>query len=485
MRDDPSFGEAIGSGLRWSLAGSVGTRLGTFVTGLVLARLLAPEDFGLYAVALGAMNFLMMVNDAGLIAATVQWRGDLNGMVPTATTMALAFSAAVYGLCWLGAPSFSALAGSPEAAPIVRLLTAVILVDGVTAVRAGSLLRSFQQSRITLANLAGMGVNATVAVGLALSGSGGWSLAAGHLAGHVVTGLLILQAAKLWTPPGFDPAVARKLLRFGLPLAASLGIEAILLNADYVIVGRVLGPAALGVYLLAFNVSSWVPGVLGGAIRHVSVAGFSRLSEDGGSLSSGVQRSFAMLMTAVLPIGLLLVILAPALVAFLYGGRWAPAAPALRFLAVLGIVRLLTLLVVDVLTGAGATRSAMWMNLGWGLTLVPALVVGSRIDGIRGAAVAHALVALVVAVPLALVALRRVGVRLAPIAPALVRPVLGGGLAACVCMLVARTASATPLLQLASAGSAGLVTYAAVVIPREELRRWRARAAALVATRMR
>ena len=71
----------------------------------------------------------------------------------------------------------------------------------------------------------------------------------------------------------------------------ALGVEAILLNADYVIVGRVLGVTALGFYLLAFNISSWAPGVIGTAIRWVSVPSFARLSEEEGAMAPAALRS--------------------------------------------------------------------------------------------------------------------------------------------------------------------------------------------------
>jgi len=480
-----SIGRAAGKGLRWSLMGSAATRLGTFVMGLVLARLLTPEDFGLYAVALAAMYFVMHVNDVGIMAATVQWRGRLEEMAPTATTLALMFSALVYGLCWFAAPAFATLAGSSEAAPIVRLLTAVILIDGVTAVRAGSLLRSFQQDRIIIANLCGVVVNAAVAISLAARGAGAYSFAAGQVAGAVVIGVIVFWLAKLPTQLGFDGGVARKLMRFGLPLALGLGMEAVVFNVDYVIVGHALGATALGFYLLAFNVSSWATGVIGTAIRYVSVPSFSRLSEDEGSLSPGVQRSFTLLITSVVPIALLMAVLAPALVVFLYGDQWAPAAPVLRFLAILSVVRIVVQLVVDVLTGAGATRVAMWMNAGWVLALVPALMLGTRLDGIRGTAIAHVLVALLVALPLALMSLRRIGVQVAPIVPRLIRPLVAGVVAALVCALVADLTSTSVFLQLATAGTAGLLTYLAVVVPRQQLQTWSGRASELIAASMR
>jgi PST family polysaccharide transporter len=480
-----SIGRVAGKGLRWSLLGSVSNRLGSLLLGIALARLLTPADFGLYAIALSAMYFVMHVNDVGLIAATVQWRGRLAEIAPTATTLALVFSVLVYGVFWVVAPSFAGLAGSPAATPIVRLLTTVILIDGLTAVRAASLMRSFRQAQITVANFCGLLVNAAVAISLALNGAGAFSFAGGQVAGAVVTGGWVLWSAKLPWRLGFDRAITRKLMRFGLPLALSLGVEAVLLNVDYVIVGRVLGTVALGFYLLAFNVSSWAPGVISTAIRWVSVPSFSRLSEDDDSLSPGVRRSMALLITSVLPIGILLVVLAPSLIEFLYGERWASAAPVLRFLVVLGIVRMITMLTVDILTGAGATRVALWLNLGWAVALVPALLVGTRLDNIRGAAIAHAIVAVLVALPLALMALRRVGVRLRPIPATALRPLLAGVLSAVVCVLVADVTSESPFLQLAAAGSAGLLTYVLVAVPAGQLRRWGGQTAELIPARSR
>lgn len=482
--DSQLIGQAAGKGLRWSLLGSAFTRLGGLLLGIALARLLTPADFGLYAVALSAMYFVMHVNDVGLIAATVQWRGRLSDIAPTATTLALVFSVLIYSFFWILAPSFAALAGSSEAAPLVRLLTTVILIDGVTAVRAASLLRSFRQDQITRANLGGLLVNAVVAISLALNGAGPFSFVGGQVAGALVTGGFVMWMARVRWQLGFDSVTARKLMRFGLPLALGLGVEAILLNIDYVIVGGVMGAVALGFYLLAFNVSSWAPGVISTAIRWVSVPSFSRLSENDESLSPSVQRSMTLLVTMVLPIGILLVVLAPALIAFLYGEQWAPAAPVLRFLVVLGVVRMLTMLAVDILTGAGATRTALWLNLGWAVVLVPALLVGTRLDGIRGAAIAHAVVAVLVALPLALIALRRIGVQIKPILVTLVRPMLAGIFATVICVLVADvTGGDFPLVELMATGSAGLLVYVVAVVPVGQLRRWAGRALVLIPTR--
>jgi PST family polysaccharide transporter len=466
-----SIGRKAGRGLRWTVLGTLATKMGSFAVSLVLARLLAPADFGLYAVALAATQFVMHVNDCGMIAAAVQWRGRFEDMAPTARTLALLFSAAWYAVFWAVAPAFASLAGSAQATGVVRLLTAVILVDGITAVSVASLQRRFQQDRLMAAIAAGLAVNAAFAIILAVRGAGAYSFAGGQVAGSVVTGVLMLLLARVPVRYGMDRAVAARLVRFGVPLAASLGVESVLLNADYVIVGNVLGATTLGFYLLAFNVSSWVPGLVGTAVRYVSVAGFSRLAEQKpDSLSLGVQRSVPLMVAGVLPIAVAMAVLAPQLVVFLYGAAWAPAAAVLRFLTILMVVRLLTALAFDILTSLGATRATVWLNLGWAAALVPALLIGAHAGGIRGVAIGHAIVAILVAMPLAVLALHRSGVRLWPVVPELLRPALGAACSAAVTVLVADVVRGPLFVQLGLAGGAGLLVYLLVAMRPQQIR---------------
>ena len=478
------IGRKAGRGMAWSLLGTLSTKVGSFAIGLVLARLLTPADFGVFAVALAVTAFAMVVNDAGIIAACVQWRGKLEEMAPTGAVIALVSSVFVYGVLWFSAPAFATLSGAPEATPVVRLLTLVIVVDGVTAVRVAALLRRFEQDRLIKANMIGWLANAAVALPLAFAGAGAYSVAGGQLTASVVTGVLVFKMANVPIQLGFDKKIAKKLFTFGLPLAASLGIEAVLLNADFVIVGNVLGVVALGYYLLAFNVSSWVPGLIGTAVRYVSVPSFSRLAEhDSESVALGVRRSVPLLVAAVLPVAVVMATLAPQLVDFLYGDKWGPSAVALRYLTVLMVIRMLTSLAFDILTALGSTRYTVWLNAGWAAALVPALWFGTHLDGIRGTAIAHGVVAVFVALPLAVLALRLAGVSLVPTLPALVRPVIGAATSAAVIMLIDSFISGSSLVQLLLAGGAGMIVYIFLVVPLDQFRQLKMRVARAVESR--
>jgi PST family polysaccharide transporter len=450
--------------LSWSLAGTIVLKLGGFAVSLVMARLLHPSDYGAYAVALAALYFLMHVNDVGIIAATVQWRGRIEDMAATASTMALAFSAVLCVGFWFLAEPFARLSGVPEATGVVRVITIAILVDGITAVRAGVLMREFRQDRIIKANAVGFVAGSTLTLVLAATIGGPYSFAWGNVGISVVTGVLVMVWGRVPLRYGFDRAIARRLLAFGVPLAAGLGIEAVVLNSDYVIVGNVLGAAALGLYLMAFNISSWVPGIVTTAVRYVSISAFSRLSErDTAALSAGVERTVPLLVTGVVPVAVLMSTLARPMIHVLFGAEWLPAAAILSALMVFAAVKMLTDFAADILIGAGATRATMWVNLGWAVTLVPALWFGTHRGGAAGAAVAHVVIAIVVALPLTGFALHRAGVRLAPVGRRLVRPLLAGALMLAMCLLVSRLPG-PDLSRLMVTGVLGLAVFAATGI---------------------
>lgn len=464
-----AIGRHAGRGLSWTLAGGVAFKLGSFVMSLVMVRLLAPHDFGLYAVALAANAFVIHVNDMGMIAATVQWPGDVKRMAPTARSMAIAFSLAWYALFWGVAPLLAEAASSPEATPLVRLLTLTIVLDGLTAVSVGVMQRKFQQDKLMKAIAVGFIFNAIVGVTLAASGAGAYSFVLGSLTQSLVVAVLVLRGSNLPFRFGFDRVIARRLFRFGAPLAIGLGIESILLFSDSFIVGHLLGTDMLGFYLLAFNISSWVPGIVGTAVRYVSIPAFARLAEgEADGLAFAVQRSLHVIISVVAPIAAVMVVLSPQLVSVLYGAHWERAGDALRFLAIVMVARMFTGLVFDIQTGRGRTQVTIWLNLVWLIALVPTLWIGASIGGMPGAAAGHAIVALVVAIPMAGWMLHASGVDMQPVVSAVARPVLAAVTAGLVMHAVSIPFDAA-IVQLVVAGGIGGIAYLLIAFPARAL----------------
>ena len=183
-----------------------------------------------------------------------------------------------------------------------------------------------------------------------------------------------------------------------------------MLNVDYIVIGTQLGPVQLGIYFLAFNLASYPVAVISVSVRRVALAAFSRLALDRAELSSAFGRSLRLLLGVALPGCTALALLAYPIITLVYGSKWAAAAAVLTPLALLSVVRIVTELTYDLLVSVGRTRNVLLIQMAWVSALIPSLIIGSRVAGIQGVAVAHVVVAVVLVLPLYLHAASKVGV---------------------------------------------------------------------------
>ena len=452
--------------LKWSLVSQVVARGGAFAIGLILARLLVPEEYGTYTVALGLFTILLTVDDLGLRQGLVRHVGDTEAADRTAATIASATGVVSYAVAFLAAPLIADLTHTPDATAIIRVLCLGLLIDTVFhIVPSAALQRTFRQDLFAITELGGLAIDFAITIVLAQQGHGAWSLVWGSLAGQVVRAALSILLTRTRPTWGYHREVARELLSVSAPFALASLVGAALLNIDYLIVGHILGPAAVGAYLIAFNVSSWPISLVGTAVRAVAVPGFAQLRAGGGEVAQAFCRGQVLLAAAGLPFAVLLTTAPEAVISGLYGAEWAAGADALRLMGGLAIVRLLGGLVEDLLLAVGHSRRILWKNLAWIVALAPALMIGADTHGLAGVGFAQSLVALVVVAPITFVMVRRVGAFRGPQLSAILF-LLPGALAAGVAgVLAGRAMDLHPLLTATLVALLELAVYAASLWP--------------------
>ena len=335
---------------------------------------------------------------------------------------------------------------------------------------AALLTRNFQQGRRLVADLSGFVVSTGVTIALAVAGQGAWSLAIGYLAGNIATTVVVWVMAPDRPRPGWDATLVPELLSFGLPLAGASRLGCAALPAGTGRGGAELGALALGFYTLAFNLSSWPVSVFSLAVRRVALAAFARIADDRQALADGVARSVALLLAVTLPVCTMLALLAEPLIKVVYGDKWAPAAQVLQWLAVLGAARVMAELGYDLLVALARSRAVLWIQGVWLLLLVPGVIAGARLDGVRGAAAAQALVACAVVLPAFVFAVHRAGIPPSAALRHVGRPLLATAVLIGVVLGLGRflDGDLTSLLVL---GTAGGLACAAVLYPMVKLAR--------------
>ena len=376
------------------------SRLGTIGIGIVIARLLGPEAFGTFAVATVALIALLAFNEIGVSLAIVRWPGDPHAIAPTVTTISVVSSSILFAASYFAAPAFSAAMGDPGATPVVRLMCVCIIIDGLVASPAALMQREFMQRTRMAIDQFNVWIGAFISVGLAVAGMGAMSLAIGRVTGAVISAVLFV----VWAPGhlrfGLDRALLAPLLRFGLPLAGSSIFVFAASNADQITAGSILGPTQLGFYVLAFNLASWPVKIFSQPLRSVAPAAFARLQHDTAAMTETFRSVLGVLAALTFPLCLLFAASAAPLVEFVYGQQWLPAADALRWLGVAAAFQIMFELAYDYLVVRRFTGSVLVIQIVWLAGLVPLLIVGAKLAGIAGLALAQVVAAAVFAAPL-------------------------------------------------------------------------------------
>jgi O-antigen/teichoic acid export membrane protein len=465
----PDLESRVRGGTKWSMLNSIVLRVGNFLVGAVLARtVFGPAAWGLYAISQVVLAVLLSVNELGVSAALVRWEGDIRSFARTVATLSLIASTMMYVALYVAAPFLARVFGSPDATRMLRVLCICVIIDALCAVPLALLNREFAQGRRMLVDSLNFVVGAGVMIWLAYTRHGVMSFAWGALAGCAVALVVSTVVAPYFVMPGWNTSQARELLRFGLPLAGASLFGLGVLNVDSAIVGATLGPAMLGLYQLAFNISSWPATTISLAVQRVSFAGFSRAADSGKGFTQAFNRALSLLMALTLPACVLLATLAGPLIHAVYGERWIAAADALRLLAALGLMRAAFVLVNNCIAAADKRSTFMGIQGLWLAVLIPVLLVGARFGGITGVSAGHVLVAAAIVAPASLWTLSRAGITVRSVARACFRPVLGGALMAAASLLTSHLVG-DGVGGLAAATAAGVAVYLPVVYPMREL----------------
>lgn len=466
-----SLGVRAARGAAWSGLSTIVLRLGGLVVGVVLARVLSPEQFGVYAVALTVQAILMTVADLGLSADVIR-SDEPERVAPTVATLGLVSGALVTAVTFVSADTLARLLGSADAAPAIAILSFTLLLGGITVVPFAMLQRRFQQRELFLVGLTDFLIYTVVTLTLVFLGWGVLALAIGRVAAQGVATMMQFVLARIVPRFAIDRSLIRPVLSFGLPIAGANLLSWALLNVDNIVLVRVAGASALGFYVLAFNISSWPMTALSQVVRSVSLPYLARTARPGAGLSDLAALAWA----AALPAGGVLAALAFPLIVIVYGQKWAPAAPVLAALGVYGSLRVLFDVFVGYLYARGRSRTVLVIQTIWIVAMVGGMVSVVPVYGIVGAAWVHVAIAVVVILPAYLVALHRCGIRTRQLVAGLTTPSLLALPAVCFA-LWAGFAVPGSLAALLVGGSGALILFLAFGGP-WAWKRFRARPAA-------
>jgi O-antigen/teichoic acid export membrane protein len=328
--------ERIGSrtlrGMFWAYSSYIGGRLLVLVSTAILARLLTPKDFGVVALALIFMAFLETVKDLGLSQALVASREDVTERANTVFVSSIVLGAALSLVVAAISPLAALFFDEPRLVQLLPVLGLNFLIRSLGSTHYALAQKWLAFRARTLAEFADVVVRGLTGIALALAGAGVWSLVLGYVVGTAVL------TVSLWVLVPWRPALRFRrrylpdLLRFGGAVTGVDLISAVIGNVDYVFVGKILGPASLGLYTLAYRLPELVIMNLSTTAGQVLFPALTNVARS--ALGHAYLVAFRYTLMISLPLAASMAVLADPLVLAAFGPKWHGAVAPMQVLTI-------------------------------------------------------------------------------------------------------------------------------------------------------
>jgi O-antigen/teichoic acid export membrane protein len=389
------IGASIRSGIAWKAGSQITLQVSRLVVALVLARLLAPHDWGLAAMVLLFTAIAVVITDSALGTALIQRRDLIEGDRSTVFWLSVAAGGllAATGIALAG--PLAAFYDEPDVRALFIALSIGFFVSSLGTTHMALLVRDMRFRLLELRQIAATFCGAAAGIGIAVAGGGAWAIVGQQLA-EATASTLLLWVLTPWRPSlTFSIASLRRLGGFAGNVFGENLLYQLGRNLNGVLIGRFLGAASLGTYSLATNVILVPFSRLAGPLQQVFFPAFSRMSDDRERLADVWIRATRMVGLLSIPSLVGLVVVAPDFVEVVLGPRWNEAVPVIQILAWVGIIQSLQTLNGEVLQALDRTGTLLRFTMLWFVVTVGAFALGLR-WGILGVATAYVIATVVI-----------------------------------------------------------------------------------------
>ncbi len=377
-------------GAAWAGGSQVVMQIVRMGVAIALARILAPEDYGLAALAIVFSGLVLVFSDLALGAAVVQRKNLSEDDRSTAFWMAIGAGIVFTVLGVLGSGAIAHFYGEPEVAPLCMVLSLTFLVTSLATTHEALLVRAMEfgklERRLMIATLVG----AVTGIVVAVKTQDAWAIIAQQVAEAVASSALLWLFSP-WRPSWrFSRQSLRELASFSGYLVGHRLLYYFHRNADNILIGRFLGAASLGAYTLAYNIMLFPFARIAGPIQKVVAPAFARLQDAPERIAEGWIRVVRIVGTISVPALLGLIVVAPDFVRVVLGDKWLSAIPIIQVLAWVGLVQSLQSISTDILQARGRTRTVFRFSLLFTGTHFVGFIIGVQF-GVVGVAAAYAI----------------------------------------------------------------------------------------------
>jgi O-antigen/teichoic acid export membrane protein len=455
---------SLAHSLTWRAATNWFSQILSWVSLLIVARLLAPKDFGIAAMAVILWPYLRYLGEFGIPQTLVTLRDLSEDQLAQLNTIAFILGVGCFAIsCVLGGP-MAAFFRTPALAPVVIVTCSGLIPLGFRAVPEGLLNKEMRFGLLSWFEAVRSIVAAIATLAMAYLGWGYWSLVGGNLISTFVRSAMIISVRPYrFAWPHINSL--REPLEFARQVMVSVVAWSSYERLDNATAGRVLGQGALGLYAMAWNLATIPLEKITSLVTTIAPSYLAAVQKEPAALRRYLRTLTETLALATFPATIGLALVARELVPLALGHKWEGAIVPLQVLSLYVALRSIVALLYAVLTAVGNPRFVMWNELSALVILPSAFYIGSH-WGIGGIAWGWVAGYPLVALPLYWKTFKSIGMQVGDYLKA-VRPALSGTLVMVTGVELAKRVFPSDrqvLLRLMTEIGVGVISYTATLL---------------------
>jgi len=349
------------TGIKWNFIRALSQIFLSFFVGIILARLIDPADFGLFAITLVFIGFSAITSSIGVTQALIQRKRISQRSKRVSMTLTIITGALFYILFWFIAPFISGFFDIRELTLIIRIVSLIFISKGFSSYSRAMLIRYLRFRKIFIIEISSYIFGySLVSITMAAFNYGVWSLVGGTLGGEIISLVLLLYFIRLPGKPLLEKEDAKRFLQFGGWVSVSAIFNYLANSLDNLIIGKNLTSRSLGFYNKAFQLMKLPLRNVAIPISEVLFPSYSSFQENILKVKKAYHRSINAVSLISYPILTSMAVCSKYIIVGLYGPNWEGAINIFRILSIAGIFRLVINLSGPVTKATGNIFAEAW-----------------------------------------------------------------------------------------------------------------------------
>lgn len=372
------------NGIIWASIQRFGTLGISFVSNMVMARLLTPDDFGTIGMLLFFIALAETFVDSGFGSALIQKKNITKEDTCTVFYINMAISIVAYIVLYISAPYIARFYKIPILCDLLRVQSIVVLIHGLRLIQSIQMTKKFDFKKLSVCNLIGTIVLAVTGIAAAYWGMGVWSFVIRTLSGAFTTFILLWFIGK-WKPSFiFSVESFKSLFNFGGFMLLSSLMITISNNIQSLILGKLFTPNVLGNFTQARTLRNISSESISSVIGQVLYPDFSNHQNNNELIKKKLEISAYLISYIVSALMALCILTAEPLINLIYGNQWNEAIPYFQILCLGGIPLCLQDININIIKAKGKSKALFICNLLKVIFYIMIMVYGALIGGIYG-----------------------------------------------------------------------------------------------------